>query len=158
MTRVNNPAISFTEEDARWLHHLYDDGLVINLSIVDFNTRRVLVDNGNLAYIFYYPTFQQMRIDKEHLLPSDTPLVKFGSTKVFPIETITLPVSIGTYPQQLTKEVSFLVVDYSSAYNAIIEQPMLNAWRAATSIYHLLVKFPMEYRIEKAHENQIAAR
>ena len=40
MTRVDNPAISFTEEDSRQLHHPHDDTLVINLSIVDFNTRR----------------------------------------------------------------------------------------------------------------------
>ena len=55
--KVDNPAISFTEEDARWLHHSHDDALVIILSIVDFNTWRVLVDNGSLANIFYYPTF-----------------------------------------------------------------------------------------------------
>ena len=62
-----------------------------------------------------------MRIDKEHLLPSYIPLVGFGGTKVFLIRTITLPVSIGTYPPQLTKKVSYLVVDWSSAYNAIIK-------------------------------------
>jgi len=78
------------------------------------------VDNGSSVDILYYPAFQQMMIDKECLLPSDTPLVGFGDTKVFPIGTITLPVTIGTYPQQLTKEVSFLVIDYSSAYNTII--------------------------------------
>ena len=38
-TRVDNLAISFTEEDARQLHQLYDDALVISLSIVDFNTQ-----------------------------------------------------------------------------------------------------------------------
>ena len=98
MTRVDNPAISFTEEDAWCLHHPHDDALVINLSIADFNTQWVLVDNGSSADILYYPTFQQMRIDKEHLLPSYIPLVGFGGTNVFLIRTITLPVSIGTYP------------------------------------------------------------
>ena len=56
-TRVDNPAISFIEEDARRLHHPYDDALVISLSIADFNTRRVLVDNGSSADILYYPAF-----------------------------------------------------------------------------------------------------
>ena len=37
--RVDNPVISFTENDARRLHHPHDDTLVINLSIADFNTR-----------------------------------------------------------------------------------------------------------------------
>ena len=57
MTRVDNLAISFTEEDARQLHHLHDDALVISLLIVDFNTRRVLVDNGSSIDILYYPAF-----------------------------------------------------------------------------------------------------
>ena len=57
MTKVDNPTISFTEEDARRLHYPHDDALVINLSIVDFNTQQILVDNGSSAYIHYYPTF-----------------------------------------------------------------------------------------------------
>ena len=89
-------------------------------------------------------------VDKEHLLLSDTPLVGFSGTKVFPVWTIILPITIETYPQQLNKEVNFLVIDCSSTYNAIIGRPTLNVWRVATSIYHLLVKFPTEYRIGKA--------
>ena len=127
VAKVENPAISFVEEDARRLHHPYDDALVISLSITDFNTQRVLVDNGSSTDILYYPAFQQMRVGKEHLLPSDTLLVGFGGTKVFLVGTITLPVITGTYPQQHTKEVNFLVINCSFAYNAIIGQPMLNA-------------------------------
>ena len=118
--RVDNPVINFTEDDIKRLHHPHDEALVISLSIAYFNTRRVLVDNRSLVDILYYPAFQQMRIDRECLLPSDSPLVGFGGTKVFPVRTITLPVTIGTYPQQLTREVSFLVVDCSFAYNTII--------------------------------------
>ena len=32
----------------------------------------------------------------------------------------TLFVVVGDYPQQIAKDVTFLVVDYSSAYNAIL--------------------------------------
>ena len=96
MTKVDNLTISFTEEDAQWLHHPHNDALVINLSIVNFNTRQELVDNGSSVDILYYPAFQQMRIDKKWLLPSDTPLEGFGSTKVFPVGTITLLMTIDT--------------------------------------------------------------
>ena len=71
---------------------------------------------------------------------------------------ITLPVVVGSYPQQITKEVNFLVVDYSSSYNAIIERPTLNSWKAITSTYHLSVKFPTEYGIGQAQGDQLAAR
>jgi len=149
MTRVNNLAISFTKEDVRLLHHPYDDALVINLSIANFNTQQVLVDNGSS---------KDNGIDKKRLLPSNTPLVEFGSTKVFPIGTITLPVTIRTYLQQLTKEVTFLVVDCSSAYNTIIGWPTLYSWRVAMSTYHLLVKFPTEYGIRESRGDLMADR
>ena len=158
MTKVDNPTINFTEEDAQWLHHPYDDALVINLSIADFNTRCVLVDNRSSVNILYYLAFQQMRIDKERFLPSDTSLVGLGGTKVFLVGTITLPVTIGTYPQQLTKEISFLVANCFSTYKTIIGRPTLNAWRVTKSIYHLLMKLSTEYEIGDARGDQMAAR
>ena len=146
-TRLDNPAISFSKENVRQLHRPHHNALVINLSIADFNTRWVLIDNGSSVDILHYSAFQQMKVNRECFLPSDTPLVGFSGTKVFPVGTINLPVTIETYPQQLTREVNFLIVDCSSTYNAIIGHPTLNAWRAATSKYQLLVKFLMEYKI-----------
>ena len=58
LTKVDNPTINFSDEDARWLHHHHDDALVINLSIADFNTQRVPVENGISDGILYYLTFQ----------------------------------------------------------------------------------------------------
>ena len=58
LARVDNPIIGFLEEDAWRLHHLHDDALVVNIHVRDYNTHRVLVDNGSSAYILYYPTFQ----------------------------------------------------------------------------------------------------
>ena len=95
---MDDLVISFTEEDARRVHHPHNNALVINLTIVDFNTWWVLVDNGSLTDILYYPAFQQMRISRERLTPADTPLVGFGGTKVIPVGSITLPVTIVTYP------------------------------------------------------------
>ena len=77
----------------------------------------------------------------------NSPLIGFKGMKVQPVGTITLPVVVGAYPQQITKEVNFLVVDYSSSYNAIIGRSTLNSWKVVTSTYHLSVKFPTEYRI-----------
>jgi len=158
LTWMDDPVISFTKEDVRQVHHPHEDALVINLAIADFNTRRVLVDNGSSANILYYPAFQQMRINREQLMPSDIPLVGFGGIKFMPVGSIALSVTIGTYPQQITKDATFLVVDCSSAYNAIIGWPTLNTWRAVTSIYHLLLKFPTDCGIGKARGDQMAAR
>ena len=72
--------------------------------------------------------------------------------------TITLPMVVGAYPQQVTKNVNFLVVDCSSSYNAIIGKPTLNSWKAVTSTYHLSVKFPMKYGVGEVQGDQLVAR
>ena len=53
---------------------------------------------------------------------------------------------------------NFLVVDCSSSYNAIIGRSTLNSWKAITSTYHLLVKFPIEYGVGQVQGDQLAAR
>ena len=75
-----------------------------------------------------------------------------------PVGTITLPVVVGTYPQQVTRNINFLVVDCSSSYNAIIGRPTLNSWKAVTSTYHLSVKFPTEHGVGEVQGDQLAAR
>ena len=158
MARIDNPVIRFLEEDARRLHHPHDDVLVVSLRVGDYNMHQVLVDNDSSADILYYPAFQQMRIDREQLVPVNAPLVGFGGMRVFPIGAVMLIVTMGDYPQQITKKVTFLVVDCSSAYNAILERPTLNSWKAVTSTYHLMIKFLMDYRVGELRENQVAAR
>ena len=58
MVKDDEPAIIFTKEDARRLHHPHDDAIVIILTIANYTTRRVLIDNGSLVDILYYPAFQ----------------------------------------------------------------------------------------------------
>ena len=55
MREIDEPTISFMDEEDERIHHPYDDAIVITLLIVDYTTRRVLVDNGSLADILYYP-------------------------------------------------------------------------------------------------------
>ena len=64
---------------------------------------------------------------------------------------------VGDYPQQITRDVTFLVVDCLSAYNGILGRPTLNSWKAVTSTYHLMIKFPTEYGIGELREDQVAA-
>ena len=88
----DNPVIGFTEEDARHLYHPHNDTLVVSIRVGDYNTHRVLVDNGSSADILYYSAFQQMRIEKERLILTNAPLVGFGGIRVYPLRAVTLPV------------------------------------------------------------------
>ena len=58
IARRESPIIGFSEEDARCLHHPHDDALVVSVRVGDYNVHRMLVDNGSLADILYYPAFQ----------------------------------------------------------------------------------------------------
>ena len=76
---------------------------------------------------------------------------------MYPIGVITLPVTVGDYPQHITKDVTFLTVNCSSAYNAILGRPTLNLWKVVTLTYHLIIKFPTEYDVGKVRGDQVAA-
>ncbi len=67
-----------------------------------------------------------MKLDKEKLRPMEAPLVGFMGDKICPVGIVTLPITIDTYPKQVSKTVDFLVVDCPSAYNTIIGRPTLN--------------------------------
>ena len=78
--------------------------------------------------------------------------------RVQPVGIVTLSVVVGAYPQQVTRDLNFLVVDCSSSYNAIIGRPTLNSWKAVTSTYHLSIKFPIEHGVGQVQGDQLAAR
>ena len=99
MIREDEPAIIFTNKDARRLHHSHDDAIVIILKIVNYTTRKVLIDSKSSADILYDPAFQIMRINKELLCPVSMPLIGFGGIKVLSLGTISLPIVVGSYPQ-----------------------------------------------------------
>ena len=54
---MDEPSITFTGKDGRRLHHPHDDAIVITLTIANYMTRRVLVDNGSSVDILYYLAF-----------------------------------------------------------------------------------------------------
>ena len=108
IARREGPIIGFSEEDVRRLHHPHDDALVVSIRIGDYN--------GSSADILYYPAFQQMGIDRARLIPTNAPLVGFGRIRVFSLGAVTLLVTVGDYPQRITRDITFLVVDCLSAY------------------------------------------
>lgn len=95
---MDKPTITFIDEDARRLHHPYNDVIVITLTIANYTSRRVLVDNGSSTNILYYLAIQQMKIDKDLLRPAIVPSIGFGGMEVLPVGTISLSVVVGAYP------------------------------------------------------------
>ena len=54
--------------------------------------------------------------------------------------------TVGSKPHTRTTKVEFLVVNCSSAYNAILGRPLLNQLGAMVFTAHLMMKFPAENR------------
>ncbi|XP_075670242.1 uncharacterized protein LOC142640014 [Castanea sativa] len=148
----------FFEEDVREVKQPHEDPLAIMLTIEGFNTKRILVDNGSSVDIIYLSAFQQLRLDPKRLCPFKSPLVSFSGDRVYPKDIVMLIVTVGSYPQQLTCQLDFLVVDCPSSYNVIIERPTLICWKEATSTYCLEVKLPMENGVGEIKGDQVLAR
>ena len=99
-----------------------------------------------------------MKLDPKRLRPFESPLVSFSGDRVYPKGIVTLTVTVGIQPRQLTRQLDFLMVDCPSSYNVIIGRPTLNRWKAATSTYCLKVKFPTNNGVGEVRGDQILAR
>ncbi|XP_065626129.1 uncharacterized protein LOC136066174 [Quercus suber] len=150
--------MTFNKSDSRGVKQPHNDPLVIMLTIEGFNTKRILVDNGNSVDIIYFSAFQQLKLDPRRLHPFDSPLISFSGDRVYPRGIVTLTVTVGTYPKQLTRQMDFFVVNCPSSYNVIIRRPALNKWKASTSTYCLKVKFSMEDGVGEVKGDQVLAR
>ncbi|XP_057969426.1 uncharacterized protein LOC131158574 [Malania oleifera] len=150
--------ITFDSGDEEGVQQPHDDALVLSLLVANYKVRHILIDNGSSANVMFWSVLVGIKIGKERLKPVSIPLVGFGGDIVHPLGTITLPVTIGTTPQQVTTLTEFLVVDRPSVYNIILGRPFLNAVRAVMSTYHLKIKFPTPHGIGFAKGDQTAAR
>ena len=60
--------------------------------------------------------------------------------------------------QKYRIKIDFLIVDFPSTYNIILERPALNRLRAATLAYYLKVKFPTTHGVGEIRGDQVLAR
>ncbi|XP_059658663.1 uncharacterized protein LOC132304989 [Cornus florida] len=126
--------------------------------MANYAIHRVLIDNGSFADLLFIDAFDKMCIGKERLRPTKSPLVGFSGENVFPLGVVTLSLTAGTSPKQITVMVDFLVVDCPSTYNIILGRITLNVMRAVTSTYHLLIRFSIKQGIGELRGDQATAR
>ena len=134
--------ITFTEEDARWVHHPHNDALVVTILIGAMNVHRVLVDNGSSVNIIYYSTYKKMGLPDRDMRVEEIYIYGFGGEAVKIKGIICLPVTLGEGAVSVTQVMEYMIVDHESSHNVIIGRPLLKEMRVVTSIYHLSMKFP----------------
>ncbi|GAV69993.1 hypothetical protein CFOL_v3_13492, partial [Cephalotus follicularis] len=127
---IAEEAITFSEVDYEGIRLPHDDPVVVTLLVELFTMKRIIIDSVSSADILYKHAFDQLRIPADQLKPVKTPLVGFTGETIHPLGSINLSVVAGTAPRQTQVEMTFLVVDTPSPYNAIVGRPGLNLLEA----------------------------
>lgn len=60
----------------------FEDALIINMSMANYNCKGVLVNTGSLVDIPYKDTFDRIGLSTGYLWPINTPLYGFAREKV----------------------------------------------------------------------------
>ncbi|GAV63796.1 hypothetical protein CFOL_v3_07314, partial [Cephalotus follicularis] len=128
--RGDEEVITFSEADYEGVRLPHDDPVVVTLLVELFTMKRILIDSGSSADILYKHAFDQLRIPADQLKSVKTPLVGFAGETIHPLGFINLSVVAGATPRQTQVEMTFLVVDTLSPYNAIVGRPGLNLLEA----------------------------
>ncbi|GAV66040.1 hypothetical protein CFOL_v3_09551, partial [Cephalotus follicularis] len=129
-TGGDEEVITFSEADYEGVRLPHDDPVVVTLLVELFTMKRILIDSGSSADILHKHAFDQLRIPADQLKLVKTPLVGFAGETIHHLGSINLFVVAGTTPHQTQVEMTFLVVDTPSPYNAIVGRPGLNLMEA----------------------------
>ncbi|GAV65857.1 LOW QUALITY PROTEIN: hypothetical protein CFOL_v3_09371, partial [Cephalotus follicularis] len=113
----DDEVISFSEADYEGVRLPLNDPVVVTLLVELFTMKRILIDSESSADILYKHAFDQL-IPTDQLKPVKTPLVGFAGEMVHPLGSKDLSLVAGTTLRQ-TVQMTFLVVDTPSPYNAI---------------------------------------
>ncbi|KAK8928758.1 hypothetical protein KSP39_PZI017116 [Platanthera zijinensis] len=74
-----------------------------------------------------------MGIQRQNLRPASGPIYGFNGAPVSVAGTLTLPVTLGEFPRQVSHDVQFVAVDTESPYNAIFGRPLQTAFQTTFS-------------------------
>ena len=85
-------AMGFSDEDKIGTIQPHDDALVITLQIGGYDVKRVMVNQGSAAEIFYPDLYKGLNLKVEDLTPYSSPLVSFEEKVIILKSQIRLPV------------------------------------------------------------------
>ncbi|XP_048421226.1 uncharacterized protein LOC125468813 [Pyrus x bretschneideri] len=156
--KPNWDPICFYPEEERGIIYPYNDPLIVEAHIANFDVQRILVDTGASVNIMFAEAFKTLNV-AEHLLDHlISPLISFFGDVVQPLGSVHLPFTIGTGSYTATITTSFLVVDCPTTYNVIFRCTGINDLKAMVSTYMLLMKFPTPYGNGYIRGDQLSAR
>jgi len=121
--------------------------LITAPTIANIKLHHVLIDGGTGLNVISYAAFKQLQIPESKLDPSH-PLSRVGPHPVYPVGTISLPVTFEVEENFRTENVQFDVAEVNLQFNAIIGRPML---------YRFMVVAHYGYLVLKMHPLQVSS-
>ena len=94
------------------------------------------MDGGNSVEVLFWDAFQKMGLDEQTLVPTESPLVAFDGTRVFPKGITRLMV----YGAERTLPMNFLVIENRSTYNAIMGRGWIHTMHGVVSTLHQVMR------------------
>jgi hypothetical protein len=113
--------------------------LITALIIANMRLHHVLIDGGAGLNVISHAVFKQLQILGSRLGPS-RPFSRVGPQPVYPLGSITLPVTFGTEENFRTENVQFDVAEVNLPFNAIIGRPTRHRFMAIAHYGYLVLK------------------
>ncbi|XP_072060221.1 uncharacterized protein [Arachis hypogaea] len=116
--------------------------MVITIILANANLHRTLVDQGSSTDILFKSAFDKLGLQNKELRVYPNSLFGLEDTPIQPLRYISLHTTFGKGTQSSTLNIDYIVVNVSSAYNALIGRTTLNQLAAVVSTPYLCMKFP----------------
>jgi hypothetical protein len=113
--------------------------LVTTPVVANMRLHHVLIDGGAGLNVISHAAFRQLQIPGSRLGPS-RPFSRVGPQPVYPLGSITLPVTFGMEGNFRTENVQFDVAEVNLPFNAIIRRPALYRFMAIANYGYLVLK------------------
>jgi hypothetical protein len=130
--------------------------LITTPVIVNIKPHHVLIDGGAGLNVISHSAFRKLQILGSRLGPS-RPFSRVGAQPVYPLGSITLPVTFGTEENFSTENVQFDVAEVNLPFNAIIVRSALYQFMAIAHYGYLVLKMPSPVGVLTVRGDRAAA-